>query len=332
LWIKSDGNIGIGTTSPAEKLHVAGDIRLNSGGDIAFADDNTRIYESSNYLYITADEDIYLRPDDDIFIQKDGGTTWVRFDNDSQELGIGTTSPAARVHITNNTSNEVLYVTNTTSAEVYRMINFERTQDLSSNNDILQIKTTSGSNTGAQFIECERGTDVEFKVNVNGTVNADGAYTTPASDFAEMINVSSGAYTAEPGDVMVIDLHNPRSILKAFESRSTLVAGIYSTNPGFIGAGREWDKPSTGKGESETYTLKEIASEFNEIPLAVVGIVPCKVSAENGAINPGDLLVTSSIPGHAMRDENPKVGTVVGKALGSLSSDTGVIQVLVMLQ
>ncbi len=39
----------------------------------------------------------------------------------------------------------------------------------------------------------------------------------------------------------------------------------------------------------------------NEVPLAVVGIVPCKVTAKNGAIMAGDLLVTSSTPGRAMK-------------------------------
>ena len=78
--------------------------------------------------------------------------------------------------------------------------------------------------------------------------------------------------------------------------------------------------------------MAEMAAEFNEIPMAVVGIVPCKVSAENGAISPGDLLVTSSTPGHAMRDDDPRNGTVVAKALGELSSGTGIIKVLVTLQ
>ena len=59
---------------------------------------------------------------------------------------------------------------------------------------------------------------------------------------------------------------------------------------------------------------------------------PCQVSSENGAIQPGDLLVTSSTPGHAMRDERPRPGTIVGKALGSLDAGTGVITVLVTLQ
>jgi len=65
-----------------------------------------------------------------------------------------------------------------------------------------------------------------------------------------------------------------------------------------------------------------------------VGIVPCKVSAENGPIQPGDLLVTSTTPGHAMKgtDRNLMLGAVVGKALEPMQKGTGIIQVLVTLQ
>jgi len=71
-----------------------------------------------------------------------------------------------------------------------------------------------------------------------------------------------------------------------------------------------------------------------EVHLAVVGIVPCKVTAENGPMQRGDLLVTSSVPGHAMRgtDNKRMLGAVVGKALEPLDRGTGTIQVLVTLQ
>ena len=69
------------------------------------------------------------------------------------------------------------------------------------------------------------------------------------------------------------------------------------------------------------------------VPLAVVGVVPVNASAENGPIQPGDMLVASSTPGHVMRaGPNPAVGTVIGKALEPLDEGTGVIQMLVMLQ
>ena len=68
--------------------------------------------------------------------------------------------------------------------------------------------------------------------------------------------------------------------------------------------------------------------------MAMIGIVPTKVSAENGPIRSGDLLVTSSMPGYAMKgtDRSQMLGAVVGKALGNLHSGTGVINVLVTLQ
>ncbi len=93
------------------------------------------------------------------------------------------------------------------------------------------------------------------------------------------------------------------------------VVGVHSTEPGFVG-GKGIDSSSEGR-----------------VPLAIMGVVPVKVSAENGAIRPGDLLVASVMPGHAMRASgDPPNGTVIGKALGSLEQGTGVIQMLVMLQ
>jgi len=66
--------------------------------------------------------------------------------------------------------------------------------------------------------------------------------------------------------------------------------------------------------------------------LAVLGVVPVKASAENGPIEPGDLLTTSSTPGHAMRADHFVGGAIIGKALEGLSEGTGVIKMLVMLQ
>jgi hypothetical protein len=97
------------------------------------------------------------------------------------------------------------------------------------------------------------------------------------------------------------------------------VAGIYSTKPGVLATPHSIDDPSANS---------------TEVPLAVIGIVPCKVTAENGAIARGDLLVTSSRPGYAMKgtDRNRLVGAVVGKALQPLAAGTGMIEVLITLQ
>ena len=182
-----------------------------------------------------------------------------------------------------------------------------------------------------QFIECEISpSDVKFLVNGHGEVTADGSFTGGGADLAEMITVSAGAHTAEPGDVMVIDTASKQAVAVAWEARSALVVGIYSTKPGFVASTRDWDKQ--GLEEAGSYTMDEMAEKFDEIPLAVIGIVPCKVSAENGPIAVGDLLVTSGTPGHAMRDSDPAIGTVLGKALEPLAGGTGVIKVIVTLQ
>jgi hypothetical protein len=71
-----------------------------------------------------------------------------------------------------------------------------------------------------------------------------------------------------------------------------------------------------------------------DVPLAVIGIVPCKVTTENGPIQRGDLLVASSKPGYAMKgtDRSRMLGAIVGKALEPLAEGDGVVEVLVTLQ
>lgn len=58
------------------------------------------------------------------------------------------------------------------------------------------------------------------------------------------------------------------------------------------------------------------------VPVALLGIVPTKVSADNGSIQRGDQLVASATPGHAMRADKPTPGTVLGKALEALDNGT----------
>jgi hypothetical protein len=69
-----------------------------------------------------------------------------------------------------------------------------------------------------------------------------------------------------------------------------------------------------------------------KVPFAVAGIVSCRVDASHGAIMPGDLLVSSPTPGHAMRSDAPRPGTIVGKAMEALASGTGTVRVLVTLR
>jgi len=71
--------------------------------------------------------------------------------------------------------------------------------------------------------------------------------------------------------------------------------------------------------------------EPDAVALVTTGIARCKVSDDNGIIVPGDMLVSSPLSGHAMRDTVSQPGTIIGKALDSLTTPTGIIKVLVTL-
>ena len=189
--------------------------------------------------------------------------------NNSGNVGIGTTSPGAKLEVSGN------------------------------------VKLSSGSGASITFAD--------------GTVQST-AWTGSlcGGDYAESVDVSGDRTRYEPGDVLVVDSEISGRFLKSAESYSTLVAGIYSTKPGVLGRRQQTD----------------LTTSTTEVPMAMVGIVPTKVSAENGPIRRGDLLVSSSTVGYAMKgtDHSLMLGAVIGKALGTLDSGSGVIEVLVSLQ
>jgi hypothetical protein len=146
-----------------------------------------------------------------------------------------------------------------------------------------------------------------FRVSANGDVHAN-TYSTGGADYSDRLPASAGL---EPGDVLVIG--DDGLLHRSTRPNETDVAGVYSTKPGVLG-GREEEHRAT-------------------IPIALAGVIPVKVTSENGAIHAGDLLVSSSQPGRAMRaPENPRPGTVIGKAMRALDRAIDKIDMLVMLR
>lgn len=135
------------------------------------------------------------------------------------------------------------------------------------------------------------------------------------ADCAEDFDVADPDL-AEPGTVVVFAengvLHESR---QSYDKR---VAGVIS------GAGDY--KPAI--------VLDKRPGSAGRVPVALLGKAFCKVDATHGAIEVGDLLTTSSTPGHAMKASEPvhAFGAVIGKALRSLSEGRGLIPVLVALR
>lgn len=168
---------------------------------------------------------------------------------------------------------------------------------------------------GGDYFQAGGDTNPKFKVLNTGEVRSDVGFNTPAADFAEMMALEGDPANYGPGDALVISSTQVRAVALSAGPYAKAVIGVYSTAPAFVGGQPVADTDMSGMA-----------------PVGVLGIVPTKVSAENGAIEPGDLLVTSSTPGHAMRSDDPPPGTVLGKALEPLESGAGVILVLVTLQ
>ena len=134
------------------------------------------------------------------------------------------------------------------------------------------------------------------------STNADGWQSQDSYDYAERYQ-SPDKLT--PGDLVTVHRSDRLYVQRSLSDQDMLV-GIVSTKPGFI----------AGRPQKDAY------------PIALAGHVPAHVSTINGAINPGDPLAPSTIPGVAVKAIQP--GPIVGLALDSYAgSDVGTIEVFV---
>ncbi len=163
-------------------------------------------------------------------------------------------------------------------------------------------------------------------VNIGGDLNVVGDLQHNGTshvgwDIAEYIK--AGDTNIESGDVVVVDPDHNRSVIRSSMRYNSTVLGVISTAPGDLGGFLRF---SDGK----LYTKEEMEQAGYRM-LTLVGQVPCKVTAENGPIKRGDLLVTSSKPGYAMKANSDKLrpGMILGKALEPLEQGEGEIVVLV---
>jgi hypothetical protein len=125
----------------------------------------------------------------------------------------------------------------------------------------------------------------------------------------------------EPGTVLVLDPDSD-ALRPCYESAQTSVIGVRSPYEGPDDNGKQH---VITYGSNMILPPEEGESETVEVPIKI------KVDASYGPIKRGDLLTTSATVGYAMHASDPKLGTIVGKALESLASGRGEIKVMVTL-
>ena len=137
------------------------------------------------------------------------------------------------------------------------------------------------------------------------------------ADLAESFPVKEAA--VEPGTVLMLDDSADGRLRIADEAYSRRVAGVVSGANGL-------DAAVVLKGKS--------FDNEGHAAVALSGRVWVRCDATSGPIHTGDLLTTSATPGLAMavRDRDRAFGAILGKAMTTLETGTGLVLVLVNLQ
>jgi hypothetical protein len=137
------------------------------------------------------------------------------------------------------------------------------------------------------------------------------------ADLAESFPVAQAGI--EPGTVLMIDGDADGRLRVADEAYSRRVAGVVSGANGLDAAVILKGKSYEGEGHAA---------------VALSGRVWVRCDATTAPIHTGDLLTTSAMAGHAMvvSDRDRAFGAILGKAMTSLETGTGLVLVLVNLQ
>jgi hypothetical protein len=150
---------------------------------------------------------------------------------------------------------------------------------------------------------------------INGAGNVIGNIGSSSGWFNVIYASSSKALYADLAENYTADAEYAPGTVVAFGGSAEVtasttdadrrVAGVVSTNPSYVmNAGLESD---------------------NVVTVALTGRVPCRVQ---GSVRKGDIMVSAG-NGAARAENDPKVGTVIGKALEDFDGAEGTIEVVV---
>ena len=352
--VNTAGYIGIGTNSPAAKLHVYGEdpelkvsdtssgvdgrgaacLTLERGGIgkdralVTYADGAVPKWHAG-LLYNNGKPTPYFHISQKNSIN-DGSTvhTPELTVTTAGNVGIGTAGPTGKLDVLiGGTNTDVIMAHASDGSELFNV-----TETAVGDGEVY-IKDKNGdwkvrlSSTGSSLFNAGNVAigDVGFpteKLVVRGNILVQSQSTGwdvlelgEGLDYAEGFDVTEKD-DIEAGTVMVIDPDHPGKLMVSCSSYDSRVAGIVAGGKG-LGSGVR-----LGVGQYD-------------YDVALAGRVYCNVDATEADVQPGDLLTTSATAGYAMKatDHTRAQGAILGKAMETLEQGKkGQILVLVTLQ
>ncbi|MBI2821381.1 MAG: hypothetical protein HYX74_04100 [Acidobacteria bacterium] len=359
---KSGGNVGIGTTIPASRLHVVGGTKIEGGVNIeAGASDLLTVRSTSsavNLLFQTSAGQSgeftanasglqFNAPlgGHSIFFRTQGANPVVF--KTGGNVGIGTTTPSTRLHVVGGTKieggvnieagvSDLLTVKSTTSAA---NVIFQTSAG--------QSAEFTANASGLQFNAPLAGNDIVFRTQgMNPVVFKSGGSVgigTTTPDSSARLHVAGaaridGALGAASFVAKYQDL--AEWVPASLSVGAAMVVVLDPERPNHVRpSSRAYDTAVAGVISPEPGILLGEGGA-GKVKVATTGRVKLKADATGAPIRVGDLLVTSDKEGMAMRSEPVEVagiqmhrpGTLVGKALEPLDEGEGEILVLLSLQ
>ena len=122
--------------------------------------------------------------------------------------------------------------------------------------------------------------------------------------YADLAEYYEGDTEYAVGTVIVFG--GDKEVTISTEHRTTRIAGVVSDQSAYT-------------MNSECLGIKTLVALQGKVPVNVIG-----------KVEKGDMLVASSISGYAVVDNDPKVGSVIGKAIGTKDTlDRGTVDAVV---
>ena len=285
-----------GTATDADALGgiaAANFLRSNANdtatGVISIANDGGLVVGSDADLTLTVDSTGGIISNtvvntDITFKVNDAGTTTtvMTIDGSESRVGIGTTTPSTKLDISGTTTSTAF------SGPLTGNVSGNLT---SSGANTMGTLAMGGTLTSKNILP---DTDASYDIgSLSKKYNTVFAKATSAQ-YADLAEIYESDSQYEVGTVVIFG--GEKEITVSSMGADTRVAGVISENPAYL-----MNNKATGQA------------------VALQGKVPCKVI---GQISKGDMLVThSQHPGVARKGIDPKIGTVIGKALEEYNSN-----------